>query len=326
MKRLTIVLPLLVLAALALTPDRLPMHAAAAGAGLGHVTYSLANGTVYRLLARSGARPENISAELGKLSRGGGDQDLNMSPDGKFLVLTTNRFGCAGWACLAVVAGNISAGAAIKIGSAAVHADGIAAIASGGSLVVFETSGGPHQEDLWATHKRHGAWQRAILLTKTSKARYNQMPAISADGRLIVFDCGSDPYAQTDTQVCTVPAVGGRVSVAVPGPKQTAYQQPALAPDGSIVFERQTVTSTGASDERIWRLPPRSEHMVLVSRVTNDNSPCVLPDGRIVSLWLDRPGNAAGLHELKVMSENGSHAQMLLENVDVADIGTGCGG
>jgi hypothetical protein len=66
--------------------------------------------------------------------------------------------------------------------------------------------------------------------------------------------------------------------------------------------------------------------MVLVSWVTNDNSPCVLPDGRIVSLWLGRPGNRNGVHELKVMNEDGSRARMLLENVDVDDIGTGCGG
>jgi hypothetical protein len=36
---------------------------------------------------------------------------------------------------------------------------------------------------------------------------------------------------------------------------------------------------------------------------------------------LGRPGNARGLHELKVMRENGSRAQ-LLDDVDVADIGT----
>jgi hypothetical protein len=57
---------------------------------------------------------------------------------------------------------------------------------------------------------------------------------------------------------------------------------------------------------------------------TNDNSPCVLPDGSIASLWLNRPGGT-GVHELKVMKPDGSSFFMLVINQDVADIGLGCG-
>jgi hypothetical protein len=55
----------------------------------------------------------------------------------------------------------------------------------------------------------------------------------------------------------------------------------------------------------------------------NDNAPCVLSDGRIVSLWLDRPGGP-GLHELKIMNADGSGEQMLVQDADVVEIG--CGG
>lgn len=60
------------------------------------------------------------------------------------------------------------------------------------------------------------------------------------------------------------------------------------------------------------------------SNFTNDNSPCVLPDGNIVSLWLNRPGGS-GDHELKVMEQDGGSYFMLVTGADVADIGLGCG-
>ena len=62
----------------------------------------------------------------------------------------------------------------------------------------------------------------------------------------------------------------------------------------------------------------------MVTAYNNDNSPCVLPDGRIVSLWLDRP-DGPSVHELKVMSADGASFEMILPDVDVLDIGLGCG-
>jgi hypothetical protein len=56
----------------------------------------------------------------------------------------------------------------------------------------------------------------------------------------------------------------------------------------------------------------------------NDNSPCVLPDGRIASLWLDRPGGTGGA-EIKVMDATGRSYFMLVIRQDVADVGIGCG-
>ena len=92
------------------------------------------------------------------------------------------------------------------------------------------------------------------------------------------------------------------------------------APDGSIVFEGDW------SGEQIWRLPENSSEPILVSPTFgNDNSPCVLSDGQIVSLWLDRP-DGSGFHEMKIMNADGLQEQMLLQDVDVLDYGTGCGG
>ena len=54
------------------------------------------------------SRPGSTAA-----SSGGGDQFLNQSPDGKALVLQSERFGCAGNPCLAVVSSNFKSGQAV---------------------------------------------------------------------------------------------------------------------------------------------------------------------------------------------------------------------
>ena len=64
-------------------------------AGVGHITYSLNDGTVYRLQAQDGAQPENISSMLDRFSPRAPDSVLNISPDGQWMVFLTYRFSCA---------------------------------------------------------------------------------------------------------------------------------------------------------------------------------------------------------------------------------------
>ena len=51
-----------------------------------------------------------------------------------------------------------------------------------------------------------------------------------------------------------------------------------------------------------------------------DTAPCALPDGRVVVLWLGRPGNE-GLREVRVLDSTGQKAAVLLTGLDVAQIG-----
>jgi hypothetical protein len=98
-----------------------------------------------------------------------------------------------------------------------------------------------------------------------------------------------------------------------------ALRQPDFAPDGSLVFEGDW------DGERIWRLPAGASTPVEVgNQFHNDNSPCVLPNGRAASLWMDRPGGQ-GIHELKVMNADGGGYDMLVTDTDIADVGLGCG-
>jgi hypothetical protein len=108
----------------------------------------------------------------------------------------------------------------------------------------------------------------------------------------------------------------------------SANHHASYAPNGSIVFEG---TWNGGA-EQVWRLAPGAAPSVINAekdannkfRYTDDNSPCVLPDGRVVSLWLGRSGTKASGHELKLMGSHGENATMLVTDVDVVDIGIGC--
>ncbi len=296
-------------------------------AGGGHITYRLGN-AVYRLAASAGATPQNVSAALNALAPGN-DSWLNTSPDGAWLLLGTQRFdpACAGWACLALVPADLSAGSVIRTGGQPIHPDGFSAVASGGRLVVYPANGGPHTEDLWAVSQTNGQWGAPLLLSAGSPFANNAQPALSAGGERVLFDCGDQPYAAEGTAICEVKLDGtGFRTVLAPAnappglPANGALHHAAYAPDGSIIFEGNWGV------EQIWRLAAGASTPALIAaQYTNDNSPCVLPDGRLVSLWLRRPGNPAGLHELKLMSPAGANPLMPLNGQDVTDIGIGCG-
>lgn len=292
----------------------------------GTITYAF-NGRVYRITAQEGAIPEDISQALDNLSSGGGDGLLNISPDGEWMVLGTERFdmGCEGWACLAIIYSDLSIGDAVRANGQLIHPEGISAIASGGELIVYPYGGGPNEIDLWAVTKLGDTWGEPRLITADSPHDFNNMPAISYDGSKVVFNCGPEPYGGEGTAICEVGTGSDEFRVVLTPadspigfPTTGALYQPDYFPDGSIVFESDW------GSEQIWHLPLGASEPVLVGKsFGNDNSPCVLPDGRIVSLWLDRP-SGTGAHEIKVMTADGSSFFILLPDIDVSDVGIGC--
>ena len=191
---------------------------------------------------------------------------------------------------------------------------------------MYPQGGGPHVRDLWVTRLIAGRWTAPALITSASTQRYNMQPTISGDGRRVLFDCGPGVPEIAGTAICSVSTAGGPVTLVIgprDGPEGTAQNlvhHAAFGSDGAVVFEADW------RGEQIWRLAPGSRRPLLVSRVHDDNSPCVLPDGRIASIYFDRPGNRGGIGELRIADPDGGHGTEILTGRDVADIGIGCGG
>ena len=299
-------------------------------ASSGFITYTLPNGNVYRVAAKKKSKPLNITQKLKRHAKGKKDQWISTSPDGNWFVLSTARFDkeCKGWECLSIVNKKFSSGKAVRSEGNVVHAEGNSAVASSGKLIVYPAGDGTHTQDLWAISLTGGVndWSAPVLLTADSDFEWNSMPAISNDGTKVVFDCGNEPYGANGTSICEVGTDGTEFRIVItPADSPEGYSDtgalhhPAYAPDGGIVFEGKW-----NDNEQIWRLSPGADVPELVNNdFTNDNSPCVLPDGKIASLWLNRP-NSSGYHELKIMDSNGENFQMILINVDVADVGISC--
>ena len=316
------------------TPAATPIatEGGAAARGAGQIVYTAhATGSgaaapgstrLYRLAANTDATPEDLGPALDALASPAPDDWVNISPDGELLLLGTERFDpeCVGWVCLAVVPADLAAAEVVRVGEEIVHPEGRGAIA--GDTVVFPAGGGPHDADLWAIRRQGDAWSERLLLTGDSSYAFHAEPALSADGTRVVFECGDVPYGEAGTALCEVgtDATGFRVVLtpedAPPGLTTTgALRHPTYAPDGAIVF-------AATWDGTIWRLPTAGALEAVGVAFNNDNAPCALPDSRVASLWLARPGGS-GLPELKVMAADGTSYAMLVTDADIETIGCG---
>ena len=293
----------------------------------GQITFISEERMPYRVEARPEAKLEPLAPAFDKLSKGK-DRFINVAPDGSFLLIDTTRFGCEDWNCIALVKSDLSEGDAIRSGEDFVHSDGGAAVGPKGDVIVIsDKAEKDHIRDLLVLRREGDTYSKPKALTAASPFRFNAQPSMSSDGKRVVFDCGTDPYAAAGTAVCEVGTDGKGFRVVIePGKpgwakKVKAFHHPSYSPDGSIVVE----ADKPPLGERIWRLVPgASEPVPVGDAFGNDNSPCVMPDGRVISLWLGRrEGN--GRHEIKVMSPDGKDHFMALVGFEVADVVLGCG-
>lgn len=290
----------------------------------GHIAYRSADGPIYLIEANPGAQPFNLTHALDAISPGD-DGDVNLSPDGAWLSLITTRFGCAGWDCVVVVDVGLSQPSVVQTsGGDQPHPDNAVAVSSGGDVVVYADAGS-NERDLFVMRRSGSAWTAPVNITDISPFDYNTQPAIASDGQSVLFDCSPVPYGAEGTQICEVgiDGTGFRVvvdpSISPNGQSGSRAHSADYAPDGSIVFEGEW----GA--EQIWRLAPGAGTPTLVGDFGNDNTPCVLPGGWVASFWLNAPNNPSGVHELKVMSADGSEHVMLVQGSDLMDTTLGCG-
>jgi len=303
---------------------------AAPAAAAGHITYSVGEGPLLRVEAKAGAKPQNVSAGLDRRFSGGGDQFLNQSPDGKSLILQSERFGCAGNPCLAVVSSNLQSGQAVT----GATAEGFSAVGNGGRVVVYPAQSDGGRIDLFVSRRSGGGWSAPRNITAKSSKKAHVHPAISTDSKRVLHDCGNAPDPSSGTlSICEtrLDGKGTRVRVAPSAgrkPQDTNFGPGSLhhgdylGRGKGLVFESQWC----CEGESIWWLPKGKRKPKHVRGASANNvAPCGLPDGRVVSLDITRAaGN--GVHELMVTSPTSRKRSFVLPpGVDVNDIGIGCG-
>ena len=287
---------------------------------------------LWRIQAQANSTPENLTLKLDSIALYPGQHQgpITVSPDGSWYVFMSERFdlNSQGNPGLTIARADLRSAETIRSNGQTIHGWGGQAIA-GGTAVVYVDGGGPHTRDLFIVRRQDTTWTIPFCVTAQSPFAWNYWPVLSIDNAKVAFDAGDSSYPSIRVCEARLDGTGFRVLVTKDdgpvglSPSAEAHS-PAYTPDGSLIFE----SGWGGSD-RIWRLSSPGETPVLVnSTFTNDNSPNVLPDGRVVSLWISSL-LGDGLHEIKVMDSNGQNFVMLTSSsspfLEVDDIGLGCG-
>lgn len=287
---------------------------------------------VFRVAARADATPEDLSPMLERAGPGTIDRWLVPSLNGQAFAFSTDRVPCPEVGeCLAIATGDWAHVEPVLEGGREISVIGTPALSDGGDRVVYPATGGPHAVDLWATNRIGSAWASAVLLTGGSRFAYNDMPAMTFDGARVLFDCGDEPYPESGaTSSCEVRLDGSGFRViatptTIPANRNEFVQFPHDGVDGVLLQGAGDID--GTFPETIWLLPHTGGPAVPIGRMlTNAVSPCGLRDGRFGVLWLTRPDANRSKHELTLMRRDGTVEATLTPDIDVNDIGIGCGG
>jgi len=311
--------------------DDVAVFAIGAPSEVGHITYSLPDKSVFRVEAREEATPFDMGDALETLSEGNEDVTLNVSSDGLWLALETDRFDneCVGWPCVAILPWDVSDGDAVRLNPGIwdlVHPDeGLTAIASGGRLAVVsvEQLVDSHMSDLIVIIQVDRDWAGPAILTGDSPYLHHLNPAISSDGSRVVFQCGNDSWE--GNSICEASTDGSSFDVLLTpadgptgGDENATLHNPDYAPDGSIVF------AADWDGDRIWRLAPGSSEP---TPIRGDHWwPCVLPDGGIAAVNADwsRDREKPDLH-INLLTADGRSAKTIVTIEDTFEIIGGLG-
>ena len=288
----------------------------------GTIAFHVASG-VMLLDAAPGAVPRDLSGELDALDPGGSDEAIGISHDGRWLALITQRFDadCEGWPCLVVATADLEEVEPVIAGAEVLHPYQTPVISSDGDVVVYVGEAGPHTTDLYAVRREGQSWSAPELLTEGSTFEMNEMPSLSPRADRVLFDCVGEDWRGS---ICEVDVSGGEVRVVV-GPAAApdgfmpgGLHHGAYDVDGSIVFQAEW------DGQQIWRY--RDGDVERIGAAFDDDlSPCILPDGRVATLWTGSPDNPMAIYEIKVMEPSGDNEAVLYRDERIQDIGLGCG-
>jgi hypothetical protein len=295
--------------------------------GVATATYQQTDHKLFRVALRRGADPENVGRSLESRSKGADDW-INISADGRSLLLSTERFGCAGYACIVLADHGLRNPEVVRVDGEAQHAR-FGAVSSRTNLIVTESTDGPHVTDLWTLRRSGRSWSKPVLLTSASPHKWNAFPALTGDAGRVAFECGPDPSESLDSSICEVGTDGSGLRVLLtparrpPGVEAGSYAltHPSYGPRGELFFE----SDWGTPGDQVWRLPAGSHDPVRITTEGHHYAPCVLSDGRVVALRSTQSGGTDE-HEIVVMRADGSKPVVIATVSGVLETVLGCSG
>jgi hypothetical protein len=226
---------------------------------------------------------------------------ITVSYDGNWYAFTSTRFDNenGGWSDLVIVKSDYTEYEVIKLNGNLIHSTGRAMIFNNGNSIVFVSEDlGNHSKDVFVIHKNGNTWGDTVNLTQNSSYNYNYFPTISPDGTKVLFD--ASPSSYPSMAIGKVNIDGTDLSFPIVAGQNEEAHSGSYNPNGAIVYE-------GSNDESIWKLVQGTTTPVRITAdQSNDNTPFVLPDGRIVSLKLPN-----STHQIKIMNANGTDNHML---------------
>ena len=289
---------------------------------------------VFRAVAQGGAVPTDISKSLTDLGYTGVDTQINISPNAKWIVLHTSRFGgAAGTGSLAILkSDDITSGQQIRAnGNLVIPTDGPSAVSSDGNTVVYASADGPHAIDLWAAQFAAGQWTTHILTgLDTWIYSHNIQPAISADGAKVLFaagnaigDTGTQAIAQVNIDGSAIQTLVTRANAPADSKADAYLNHPSFtATVGTVAFGSNFANGV----DQLWRWSTGQTTASLLSSASSEVSPAVFQsDGRIVSLWRNHERNVGHVLELTLRDADGSYRGTIAPGVDLPNSGIGVG-
>jgi type II secretory pathway pseudopilin PulG len=252
----------------------------------------------------------------------GNDMWLAVSNDLTHYIMETERAGFGGWSGL--VWGTLNANGEPSKPVAVdgtVHPEGHGTISRNGThiAVTVRSEIGNGRNDILLLERNGNIWDRSRDLNISSASgRSDSEPQFSVDGTKIIWtsydnwDAGGDNIVFAENNL-SGSAYRELLSATRLG-AGAKMLRPSYEASGKIVFEGE---DSGEYCYRWDPATPGSDPVIIDSSYRNDNSCRALPDGRIVSYWMERPGSAG--HELRIMSADGQHQGVLQPGVDFWD-------
>ena len=247
----------------------------------------------------------------------GEDEWFTISSDARFYLLETERPTVyQGWHGLTwgtLDANGIPCEPVVVDG--APHPEGFCTIASGGMMIAMVLRDNTNRNDIWVTTRTGNQWSRndEINLSVNSSGN-NGGPVFSQDLTKVIWTSYNNPGMDFDENS----VLGNNFQSILSHTRLGASAQiirPSYESGNTIIFEGEL------NGEQCYRYDPTTpgiDPVVIDGNFNNDNSCASLPDGRIASFWLERPGGPS-VHELRVMSKNGVHESVLQLNIDFWD-------